>query len=132
MPFIDSSAIRYICELQQSGYDAVIPFSGGGQEPLHALYSAKCKDIFENAIHRNERKILDILTQINTRMVSWDEMQGISGSVDSFLNINTPEEYAAISEDQRPVCEPEALKKTCSTARNIQIQVSEVPTQLDD
>lgn len=111
MPFVEPDTIRYLCELQQSGYDAVIPYSAGGQEPLHAVYSIKCKDVFENAILGNERKILDILARMNTRLVPWDEIQRASGSVRSFLNINTPEEFSAISDQQQPVCEPEAPQK---------------------
>ena len=111
MPFVESDTIRYLCELQQSGYDAVIPYSAGGQEPLHAVYSAKCRDLFETAIKGNERKILDILTRMNTRLVPWEEIQGISGSVRSFLNVNTPAEFCAISEEQQSACAPEATKK---------------------
>ena len=112
MPFIEPATIRYLCELQQSGYDAVIPFSSGGQEPLHAVYSATCRVVFENAIQGNERKILDILPRMNSRLVTWEEIQRVSASVRSFLNVNTPEEYCAINEGQQPVCGPEATQKT--------------------
>ena len=112
MPFVETATIRYLCELQQSGFDAVIPFSSGGQEPLHAVYAAKCTEVFEKAIQGNERKILDILARMNTRLVTWEEIQGISASSRSFLNVNTPEEYGAISEGQQLVCGREARQKT--------------------
>jgi FdhD protein len=112
MPFVDTATIRYLCELQQSGFDAVVPFSAGGQEPLHAVYSARCREVFENAIQGDERKILDILARMNTRLVSWEEIQGVSGSVRSFLNVNTPEEYGAISAERQPACGPEEPQKT--------------------
>lgn len=113
MPFVEPALIRYLCELQQSesGYDAVVPFSAGGQEPLHAVYSAKCKVVFENAIQDNERKILDILERINTRLVSWAELQKKCGSIRSFSNVNTPEEYIAICDVQPPACEPAGQQK---------------------
>jgi len=112
MPFVDTETIRYLCQLQQSGFDAVVPFSAGGQEPLHAVYAANCKEVFENAIQGNQRKILDILAQMRTRLVAWDEIQRVSGSGRSFLNVNTPEEYGAISSGQPPACEPVAQQKT--------------------
>jgi molybdopterin-guanine dinucleotide biosynthesis protein A len=111
MPFVEPAAIRYLCDLQQGRYDAVIPFSAGGQEPLHAVYATQCKAVFENAIQDNERKILDILARMNTRLVTWDEIQLVNGSVKSFLNVNTPEEYSAISAEQSPVCEREVPQK---------------------
>jgi FdhD protein len=110
MPFIESSTVRYLCELQESGFDAVIPFSAGGQEPLHAVYTAACRDVFADAIQSSERKILDILGRLNTRLVPWDEISGIGGSVQSFLNVNTPEEYGAICEGN--ACGSEVQQKT--------------------
>ncbi len=112
MPFVDPAIIRYLCELQQSGFDAVIPFSAGGQEPLHAVYSSECKTVFEHAIQSDQRKILDILARLKTRLVPWDEIQRVSGSMTSFLNVNTPEEYGAISEVQQPSCGPADQQKT--------------------
>ena len=97
MPFVDPIIIRHLCDLQLDEYDAVIPFSEGGQEPLHAVYTSKCKDVFEIAINNGERKILDILTRMNTRLVTWEEMKAIVGSTAAFLNVNTPEEYGTIS-----------------------------------
>jgi len=97
MPFVDPFIIRHLCDMQLDEYDAVIPFSKGGQEPLHAVYTSKCKDIFEIAINNGERKILDILARMNTRLITWDEMKLIVGSTAGFLNVNTPEEYGTIS-----------------------------------
>lgn len=96
MPFLDPDLIRYLCAAREGGYDAVTPFSDGGQEPLHALYSSGCRDIFENAIRHGERKILDILGRMNVRQVSCDELQRAGGQVSSFVNVNTPEEYEKI------------------------------------
>jgi FdhD protein len=112
MPFVDPATIRHLCDLQQSGFDAVIPFSSGGQEPLHAVYAAACGDILEQAIKGNERKILDIIERMKTRLVSWEEIQAITGSDRSFLNVNTPGEYGAISSGPKPFCEPAVPQKT--------------------
>ncbi|MBI5484783.1 MAG: formate dehydrogenase accessory sulfurtransferase FdhD [Deltaproteobacteria bacterium] len=96
MPFVNAHIIRHLCNLQQDEYDAVIPFSEGGQEPLHAVYSSKCELIFENAIKGNNRKILDILAQMKTLLVTWEEIKAVEGSSTSFLNVNTQEEYGTI------------------------------------
>jgi FdhD protein len=96
IPFVDQHIIRHLCGLLEETHDAVIPFSEGGQEPLHALYRSKCKDLFERAINNGELKIIDILPQINKRTVTWDEMRSVDGSDVAFLNVNTPEEYGNI------------------------------------
>lgn len=96
LPFLDPAIIRYLCEVQMADYDAVVPFSEGGQEPLHAIYASPCKDIFENAILKGERKIIDILGRMNIRQVPYDEVQRAGGRARSFLNVNTLEEYEGI------------------------------------
>jgi len=98
MPFVDPLVIRHLCDLQHDEYDAVIPFSEGGQEPLHAVYTSKCKEVFECAIRDGKRKILDILDQMNIRLVTCDEIIGVAGSTASFRNVNTQEEYGTILE----------------------------------
>jgi FdhD protein len=96
LPFLNPDIIRYLCDLRSGDYDAVVPFSEGGQEPLHAVYLSACKDVFENAIQQGERKILDILGRINIRQVTHDEVQSAGGQKTSFMNVNTPEEYEGI------------------------------------
>jgi FdhD protein len=96
LPFLNPDIIRYLCDLRTGDYDAVVPFSKGGQEPLHAVYSSACKDIFKNAIQQGERKILDILGRMNIRQVTHDEVQSAGGQTTSFMNVNTPEEYEGI------------------------------------
>jgi FdhD protein len=96
MPFLDPDLISYLCDARQDECDAVVPFSDGGQEPLHALYSAACRDIFENAIRQGERKILDVLGRMNVRQVSCDELRSAGVKESSFVNVNTPEEYEKI------------------------------------
>lgn len=97
LPFLDPVIIRHLCDIREDGDDAVVPCNNGGQEPLHALYAAACTDIFEQAIKRGERKIVDILEKVNIRTVSPDELQRAGGRATSFVNVNTPEEYRDIS-----------------------------------
>ena len=96
LPFLDPAIIRLLCELRTEGYDAVVPVSEGGLEPLHAVYSSACKDVFDTAIQKGERKILDILSRMNIRQVTIGEVQDVGGKAASFVNINTPEEYGGI------------------------------------
>lgn len=96
LPFLDPVIIRYLCDIRNGDYDAVVPLSEGGQEPLHAVYSSACKDVFESAIQNGERKILDILGRMNILQVTGDELMSAGGQTKSFLNVNTPEEYEGV------------------------------------
>ena len=96
LPFLDPIIISYLCELCTEEYDAVVPISDGGMEPLYAVYSSAAKDVFESAIKQGERKILDILDRMNIRQITYDEVLSVGGQANSFLNVNTPEEYNGI------------------------------------
>jgi len=96
MPFIDAMIIRSLCGLRNAVDDAVVPSSEGGQEPLHALYSSACKDVFETALKRGERKIQDVLKRMKIRKVTYEELQSLGCQATSFLNVNTPEDYEVI------------------------------------
>ena len=96
MPFLDPDLIRYLCDARTGECDAVVPFSEGGQEPLHALYSAACRETFEDAIRQGERKILDVIGRLNVRQVSSEELQRAGVKESSFVNVNTPEEYGEL------------------------------------
>ncbi len=96
MPFLDSTIIRYLCDCGKEGVDAVVPFSEGGQEPLHAVYASSCTEVFERAIQQGEHKILDVLARVNSRLVPYEEVQSLGGHPASFLNVNTPEEFERV------------------------------------
>lgn len=97
LPFLDPEIIRHLCDLRTENCDVVVPYSEGGQEPLHAVYATSCQRVIENAIRQGERKILDILGRMDIRTVTCDEVRQVAGGrTTSFCNVNTPEEYERI------------------------------------
>lgn len=96
LPFLDPVIIRQLCDHRDGGHDIVVPVSEGGQEPLHALYSSACKEVFEQAIQQGERKIIDIMKRMNIMQVSYRKSEDSTGERSPFLNVNTPEEYEGI------------------------------------
>jgi molybdopterin-guanine dinucleotide biosynthesis protein A len=82
--------------MRNGDYDVVVPCSEEGQEPLHAVYSSACKDVFENAIQMGERKIVDILGRMNVRQVHPDALRSVGDQTTPFLNVNTPDEYEGV------------------------------------
>lgn len=96
LPFLDPVVIRRLSDFRDAGDDAVVPLTEAGQEPLHAIYSSVCSEIFGGAIRRGELKILDVLGNIKVRYITSDEVQNVGNMAESFLNVNTPEEYSGI------------------------------------
>jgi molybdopterin-guanine dinucleotide biosynthesis protein A len=111
MPFLNGDVIRLLCGIEGE-YDAIAPDCTGGAQPLHTVYAKSALDTVNRAIEAGEKRLYILLEQMATRRVTADELAGIPEAAKSFLNVNTPEEYGAVSVGQPPVCEPEAPQKT--------------------
>lgn len=96
MPLLNPVLIHHLCGIEGE-WDAVVPMTEVGYpEPLHALYARSILDEIEAALDRGDKSIRLLYDKIRTRKVSWEEIKGIKGAVDSFRNINTPQEYEKI------------------------------------
>lgn len=93
MPNINTDLIRELNNSFGDSFDALIPFSQGGQEPLHAYYSRRSLPVFTAAIEHGELKILDCLKKINAKLVNWNEIKLFHGAETTFINVNTPAEF---------------------------------------
>lgn len=89
-------------QLQTLGeeFDAVAPVQVDGiPQPLCALYRvASCLGRAEQLIRSGERKPIALLQSVATRWVSFAELSCLAGADHFFDNINTPEDYARLSE----------------------------------
>ncbi|MGH7778664.1 MAG: molybdenum cofactor guanylyltransferase [Candidatus Binataceae bacterium] len=77
-----------------AGYDAVIPVVGARLQPLHAVYRRRCAGALRALRARGENRLSAIAEIVPTRRVEEDELRPIDPDLRSFLNINTPEDYA--------------------------------------
>lgn len=96
MPYISPVVIRFLCSLSDQ-HDAVVPKSQDGLEPLHALYRRSCLPIVDSMLQQGKKRVRDLLSRVNTRYVTWDELDHIPEAQQTFLNLNTPDEYRRIS-----------------------------------
>lgn len=92
MPFISKDLIGYLVE-RTEGVDAVIPDLGDNKlEPFRALYRQTCLPAVEAAIEAGQRKAVSFLPQVKARYINKAELERLNPSLDTFLNINTPED----------------------------------------
>ena len=91
-PFLNPEVVRLVCT-DVGEYDAVVPVSHGGKEPLQALYGQRCLATVEQALVQGDWKLLNLLDRVRTRFVTLEELAAIPGAEQSFYNVNTPEEY---------------------------------------
>lgn len=87
MPFLDPKLIAYLCGLAE-GCEAVVPRSGKGLEPLHAVYRRTILARIEKNLAQGQRKIQRLFPELKVREPGEEEILA-AGSPDSFRNINT-------------------------------------------
>jgi molybdopterin-guanine dinucleotide biosynthesis protein A len=79
--------------LRESGADAVIPCSGAGTEPFHAVYRREtCLPYIRAALEAGKRRVDAWFSQVNIRYLEPAEFLPYDPDQRAFLNINTPEE----------------------------------------
>ncbi len=114
MPHLNEILIRRLVSMagREEETDVVIPESEGGLEPLHAVYGKGCLPIMEENLSQARRKIVACLDRLKVTYVSKQEIARIDPAFLSFRNINTPEEYFRIRQeepDTSPCCENQTL-----------------------
>jgi len=98
-PFVTSELFFRLASFG-ADFDAVAPIQSDGiPQPLCALYRARpCLARAEQLIKSGERKPVALLQSVHTRWVSFAELGNLAEADRFFDNINTPEDYARVSE----------------------------------
>lgn len=101
-PFVTRELFARLIGLRED-VDAVAPIQSDGiPQPLCALYRVDpCRECAELLIKSGERKPVALLQSVETRWVSFAELSDLEGADGFFDNINTPEDYARVSEKGR-------------------------------
>ena len=78
----------------QDRWDAVVPVVGGYEEPLHALYHRRCLPAIEARLAAGQRRVISFMPDVRTLYVQEEQLRAVDPQLYSFLNTNTPEEWA--------------------------------------
>jgi len=73
-------------------YDLTIPLTGNMYEPLFAVYSKACIDVFEYGLEEGTKKIIDLYPHLSMNRVPENDWRPFDPDDTAFLNINTPED----------------------------------------
>ena len=98
LPFPSAQVLGHLCSLKE-GYDAVVPSTSYGYEPLFALYAKSCLAPIRAQLERGEFCAFSYYPQINIRHVPPEELAPLDRDGKAFWNLNTPEEFASIGEE---------------------------------
>lgn len=93
MPFVRADVFAYLIRLTYD-VDVVMPRLGGREEPLHAVYRRQtCLPAVEAAIAEGKRRLIAFLPRVRVRYVDDHALRAVDSTLQSFVNVNTPEEW---------------------------------------
>lgn len=95
IPFPAAEIIRLILSVRE-GYDAVVPLTPDGFEPLFALYHKACLPAMRDMLERKEYCVFDFYPLMRVRYLSVAELPPDWRW--SLMNVNTPEEFDFLKE----------------------------------
>jgi len=74
-------------------YDAAVPFSRRGPEPLCAVYARSCLEPIARCIKRGELKMTAFWPEVRVREIRADDLRAFGDPDTLFANVNEPEDY---------------------------------------
>ena len=99
MPFIKKSLVQYLIQ-RIKDEDVIVPRTKDGLQPLHAIYSKNCLDPIKKIIEQGKYKIIDFYSMVNVKIVEENDFVSLDPFMESFINVNTPEELLSIIRDK--------------------------------
>ncbi len=94
LPLVRAAVALKLCAMLEN-HDAVIARVGGRLQMLHAVYRRRCLGALDAMEARGERRLHAIVDHIRVRIVEEAEMRLIDPRLESFFNVNTPQDYRA-------------------------------------
>lgn len=93
MPFTDRRIIHVLLERIAERWDAIMPQTGKGLEPLCAVYATRCATQIAQHIERNQLKIQRVFNPGKILRIPETQFRKIDPELRCFFNINRPEEF---------------------------------------
>ena len=89
MPFLNPRLLSFLLHLP-GDHDVVLPrLASGFLEPLHAVYSQSCREVFRRQLEAGRYSAIGYLDQVRVRYVDEAELREYDPDLRSFFNVNT-------------------------------------------
>jgi molybdopterin-guanine dinucleotide biosynthesis protein A len=109
MPGLHAGVIRFLLA-RIGAADAVVPCWEGDVEPLHAVYAVSCLPAMEACLRSGRHAMRDFLATVRVDWVAEADLAAVDGAARSLLNVNTPDELAAVGGSLADDASPPAAK----------------------
>lgn len=95
MPGLDADVIGFLLD-RIGDTDAIVPRWDDDVEPLHAVYAVRTLPVAEECLRSGRHAMREFLARLRVDYVAERELGDLRGAARSMLNVNTPEELAAV------------------------------------
>ena len=92
VPLLNVNVATALCAMLGE-YDAVVAEIGGRPQPLHAVYRKNCVAAIDAMLRRGQTRLTSLAESVSTLRPKETELRAIDRNLQSFTNVNTPEEY---------------------------------------
>jgi molybdopterin-guanine dinucleotide biosynthesis protein A len=92
LPLIPPALLTRLVELSP-GFDAVVPVSARGREPLCAVYGAGCREPVRRRVAGGDLKMTSFWPDVRVWEVGPSELGAVGDPEKVFLNVNAPEDH---------------------------------------
>ena len=100
MPFIKRDAVAFVLAGLRD-YDACLPATPKGLEPLHAAYRKSCLPAIESRLAAGNLRVTGFLEQVRVKYVPWERLLQFDSTGRLLTNINEPDDMPRVSTDER-------------------------------
>jgi molybdopterin-guanine dinucleotide biosynthesis protein A len=98
LPLVPTGLMARLVSFSQA-WDAVVPVSPRGSEPLCALYGPSCLPAVRGRIAAGELTMTSFWPEVRVRELAAAELAPFGDAGRVFLNVNSPRDYAAAGAD---------------------------------
>lgn len=95
-PFLNRNLLTALIERLEPEFDVLVPIHEDGWiEPLCGIYSKRCIPFIHQALNNNKFQIINFFSEVVVSKVPTFELEKYDCGLESFINVNTPEELEA-------------------------------------
>ena len=94
MPFVSPSVVELLASERECRDVVICRLDNGEFEPMQAIYGKSCAAAIEESLARGRRRVISFFDAVQVCAVSESTIRSVDPSMNSFVNINTPEEFA--------------------------------------
>jgi molybdopterin-guanine dinucleotide biosynthesis protein A len=93
VPFLRPALVQRLIDLLGEN-DICVPVAGERHHPLAAVYRTAVLPMVRQLLKEDRLRPIFLFEALPTRVVTPDELAGVDPKLESFHNLNTPEDYA--------------------------------------